>query len=71
LAGIADKMKKMTRATSMKNISNAVIAGIMVSFYIILLKVKIRQGPWKLTRYLQLTSNAPKTLIRLALIKVC
>jgi hypothetical protein len=55
----------------MKNISNAVIAGIMVSFYIIVLKVKIRQGPLKLTRYRQLTSNAPETLIRLAPIKVC
>jgi hypothetical protein len=61
----------MIRATSMKNISNAVIAGIMVSFYIIVLKVKIRQGPLKLTRYRQLTSNAPETLIRLAPIKVC
>jgi hypothetical protein len=29
----------------MKNISNAVIAGIMVSFYIVVLNVKLRQGP--------------------------
>ena len=28
----------------MKNISNAVIAGIMVSFYIIALNIKLRQG---------------------------
>jgi hypothetical protein len=28
----------------MKNISNAVIAGIMVSFYIVVLNVKLRQG---------------------------
>lgn len=45
MAGIADRTKKMIRATNMKNISNAVIAGIMVSFYIITFNVKLRQGP--------------------------
>jgi len=34
----------MIRATNMKNISNAVIAGITVSFYIIAMNVKLRQG---------------------------
>lgn len=44
LADIADKTKKMIRVTSMKNISNAAIAGIMVSFYIIVFIVKLCQG---------------------------